>query len=390
MSGSTLFMRAYTRGLNDELVRSGAISYPTKEASDRAADYVADRAGVDPTVNPELITLKFAGDLCVDLTKVAAYICEKEGAGSPELAKTASAVTPGQLAANSAFELMQKVAYENETPNTEEEAAQHSSGARLDLENRPTGYAVTGVGGGEDKGKGAVGTEEAAATRKDRVEGSNSAVETSKAAGIAKLLKIAKGPDNTLPSAAKDDDAAKMELQRRGVGYAAKGVAGVGKTDMHPTGSAILGAESADTTRKDRVAGSNSVTPLAKSAAERVFDKVAKLVVPYLPEAMPDAHKVAHINAMSPLSDSGKARYLSELYASLKVASDEAANAVAHFKKTASDAEGKEDFEVASAMEAAAEELEGKAVEKMTDDDSEKEASLARLKAASARIASVA
>lgn len=386
MSGSTLFMRAFTRGLNDELVRSGAISYPTKEASDRAADYVGGRVGIDPTVTPEQITLKVAADICQDLVKVAAFICEKEGAGSPQLAKTASAVTPGQLAATSAFELMQKVAYENETPNTEEEAAQHNAGARLDLENRPTGYAVTGVGNGEDKGKGALGTEEAVSTRKDRVEGSNSATETSKAAGIAALLKLAKGPENTLPSAAKDDDGAKLEMQRRPPNYA---VVGVGNVYKPATGSAILGAETADTTRKDRVAGSNSVTPLAKSAAERVFDKVARLVVPYLPEAMPDAHKVAHINAMSPLSDSGKARYLGELYASLKVASDEAANAVAHFKKTASDAEGKEDFEIASAMEAAAEELEGKAVKEMTE-DTEKDAAYARLKAASARIASVA
>lgn len=387
MSGSTLFMRAYTRGLNDELVRSGAISYPTKEAADRAADYVGDRVGIDPTVNPELVTLKIAKAICVDLTKVAAFICEKEGAGSPELAKTASAMTPGQLAATSAFELMQKVAYENETPNTEEEAAKNNSGARLDIEARPAGYAVTGVGGGEDKGVGALGSEHAATNRKDRVDGSNSATETSKAAGIAALQKMAKGPENTLASAAKDDDGAKLEMQRRPPGYA---VVGVGNVYKPATGSAVLGAESADTTRKDRVAGSNSVTPLAKSAAERVFDKVAKLVVPYLPEQMPDTHKVAHINAMSPLSDSGKARYLGELYASLKVASDEAEKAVAHFKKTASDAEGKEDFEIASAMEAAAEELEGKAVKEMTEDESEKEAAYARLKAASARIASVA
>jgi hypothetical protein len=384
MSGSTLFMRAFTRGLNDELVRSGAITYPTKEASDRAADYVGDRVGIDPTLNPELVTLKVAKDICTDLVKVAAFICEKEGAGSPELAKTASAVTPGQLAATSAFELMQKVAYENETPNTEEEAAKASSGARLDLEARPAGYAVTGVGGGEDKGVGALGSEQAASNRKDRVEGSNSATETSKAAGIAALQKMAKGPENTLSSAAKDDDGAKLEMQRRPPGYA---VVGQGNVYKPATGSAIIGAESADTTRKDRVAGSNSVTPLAKSAAERVFDKVAKLVVPYLPESMPDAHKVAHINAMSSLSDSGKARYLGELYGSLKIAADEIEKAVAHFKKTAADADCAEDSEVAEAMEAAADAMQG---DKSKSDESEKEAAYARLKAASARIASVA
>ena len=47
---STLFNRAYVRGLNAELVRTGAIQYPTKEAADHAADYVADvRSGSFPS-----------------------------------------------------------------------------------------------------------------------------------------------------------------------------------------------------------------------------------------------------------------------------------------------------------------------------------------------------
>lgn len=392
MSGSTLFMRAYCRGLNGELMRTGAVSYHSKEAADRAADAVADHAQLDPAANPEAFDIKCAAELCVNLTKVAAYIAEKEAPGSFEVTKTASTMTPEDLAYADAYSLMQKVAYENETPNTEEQAAQHSSGARLDLSNRPTGYANDGVGNTIDKGKGAVGVEEVA-DRKDHVPGSNSATEHSKAAalarGVAVLQKIAKGPANTPQSAAKDDEGAALDQKNRPAGYAANGVAGVGKTTMHPSGSAILGAESPATSRKDRVAGSNSVTPMAKSAAERVFEKTAGLVFPYLPQAMSDKQKIAHINAMSPLSDNGKARYLEHMYSALGVEKTAAANAVAHFKKTASDAEGKEDFEVASAMEAAAEELEDKAVKEMTEDETEKDAAEQTLKSAMARIAAV-
>ena len=104
---------------------------------------------------------------------------------------------------------------------------------------------------------------------------------------------------------------------------------------------------------------------------------------------MSDKQKIAHINAMSPLSDNGKARYLEHMYSALGVEKTAAANAVAHFKKTASDAEGKEDFEVASAMEAAAEELEDKAVKEMTEDETEKDAAEQTLKSAMARIAAV-
>lgn len=401
---STLFNRAYVRGLNAELVRSGAIQYPTKEAADQAADYVADRSGMpDVYAQPGDVTLKVAGDLCTMLVRASETLCKQAGHVDAGLAKTAASLDPQALAAQEAFALMQKVAYENETPNTPEEAAQHSSGARLDQHNRPTGYANTGVGNYEDKGKGAVGVEEEA-HRGDRVEGSNSAEETSKAAMASAIARLKQasglpyyGQPNTPGAAAQHSDGAKLDQHNRPAGYAHKGVDGVGKSDVKATGSAIIGKEEA-AHRGDRVSGSNSVTPLAKSAMV-AFDKTAAATIAFLPNEMGDAEKVAHINAMLPLSAGGRAKYLERMYLAYGADKTAAARVSAAFRKKAED-EAEEEMEVAKAMEQAAEELEHKAKSESETETSEekpmiseeieevKEAALKRLSAAASRIAS--
>lgn len=396
MSESTLFSRAYVRGLNAELIRSGALSYPSKEAADHAADFVAKHAQFpDPYSQGEQVTLKVAHQLCLHLKSASDTLCAEYGGPSPELAKTASAMTPADLASAEAYQLMQKVAYENETPNTEEEAAGASSGARLDLANRPAGYANTGVGNYEDKGVGATGVEQPA-NRDDRVDGSNSATQDSKmAAAIERFRKLAGGSPytgggqaNTPQAAAKVTDAGKLDQKNRPGNYANKGEDGVGHSDVKATGSAILGKES-PASRDDRVSGSNTVTPLAKSAMV-AFDKTAALVIGFLPEKLSDKEKVAHILAMGPLSTGGKAKYLSQLSQAYGADKTAAETLVAGFRKAAADEDAKEDFEVASAMEAAAEELEEKAVDDLVNDKDEgkKEAEVARLRDAASRIAS--
>lgn len=405
MSDSTLFKRAFTRGLNAELVRSGAVSYPTKEAADLAADYVADHAGMpDPATEGEQVSLKVAHDLCTLLVRASDALCKQAGYVDPGLSKTAASVNPAELAASDALALMQKVAYENETPNTAESAAQHNAAARLDQRNRPTGYAHDGVGNYIDQGRGATGTEEPA-ERGDRVEGSNSATEnTAKEAmarAIASLRKVAENPytghPNTPEAAAQHTDAAKLDQKNRPAGYAHKGVDGVGKSDVKATGSAIVGKEE-HAHRSDRVSGSNTVTPLAKSAMI-AFDKTAALVIPYLPANLSDAQKVAHINAMSPLSTMGKAKYLGNMYVAYGADKTAAVQTAAQFLKSAEEDAAHEDMEVAQAMEQAAEELEGKAraesgegepaAEEAAEaaDGAKQAAALQRLTAAVARIA---
>lgn len=396
---STLFNRAYVRGLNAELVRNGAIQYPTKEAADHAADYVADHSGMpDVYETPGDVTLKVAGDLCTLLVRASETLCKQAGYVDQGLSKTAASVHPEDLAAQEAFSLMQKVAYENETPNTPQEAAQNDAAARLDQHNRPEGYANTGVGGGEDKGKGSLGVEQPA-ERGDRVEGSNSAEEHSKAAMARAVDRLKQasglpyyGQPNTPQAAAQHTDSAKLDQHNRPAGYAHKGVKGVGKTDVKPSGSAILGKEE-HAHRGDRVGGSNSVTPLAKSAMV-AFDKTAAATIAFLPNEMQDAEKVAHINAMLPLSAGGRAKYLERMYVAYGLDKTAAARIADAFRKKAED-EAEEEMEVAKAMEQAAEELEAKAEGEHSEEhpaapeelEEVKEAALKRLSMAASKIA---
>lgn len=409
MTDSTLFRRSFVRGLNADLVRTGEAVYPSKIAADLAADFVADRSGMpDPVF--EGMDHKIAFELCNMLKAASHFLCQEAGGYSPEHSKTAAALDPAHAAQQAAIEVMQKVAFEQQGGNTLAEAAQHSDGAALDLMNRGEGYAVTGMGNYEDKGVGAVGTEELA-HRRDGVDGMNSAVEATKAAQavydflahkFAGVEGTYTGPDNTLSQAAQHNDAAALDLERRPEGYALRGM---GNTDLKPSGAAVVGAEHAVPPEHKPATGSNSATSLSKSAQEKL-NKVAQRVLPYLPNTMSDRAKVAHIRAMAKLGSAKKeARYLQAVYAGAgldKTASYHAANEYLALAMKIAEDEGEEDFEVASALEEAAEELEGEAVEKIkeeaeekgkeegeTEQEEAKEASLRALQNAAARIANI-
>ena len=61
MSNSPLFKRAFVRGLNSELIRQGTIVYPSKEAADASADFVADQSAMpDPYTQGEVLDIKIA------------------------------------------------------------------------------------------------------------------------------------------------------------------------------------------------------------------------------------------------------------------------------------------------------------------------------------------
>ena len=114
MTESPLFKRAYTRGLNTELIRSGAIQYPSKEAADHAADYVADSSGMpDPLTQGAHVTTKVAHVLCNQLVEASQYLCKTAGDRySPQLTKTAQTTDPAEVAFADAWGLMQKSAAE--------------------------------------------------------------------------------------------------------------------------------------------------------------------------------------------------------------------------------------------------------------------------------------
>lgn len=171
MSEQTLYKRAFTRGLNTELLRAGAVQYPSQAAADEAADYIAKHASFpDPVSQGGELTLDVAHGICQLLKQASDGLCKEAGVYDTGLSKTASSVHPGEIAAHEAYNLLQKVAYENETPNTAEQAAMHDAGAKLDILQRPPGYAVTGAGGAlPPKGQGEIGEESDVALSPEKV-----------------------------------------------------------------------------------------------------------------------------------------------------------------------------------------------------------------------------
>lgn len=509
MSEQTLYKRAFTRGLNTELLRAGAVQYPSQAAADEAADYIAKHASFpDPVSQGDSLTLDVAHGICRLLKQASDGLCKEAGVYDTGLSKTASSAHPGEIAAQEAYNLLQKVAYENEEPNTAEQAAMHDAGARLDILQRPPGYAVTGAGGAlPPKGQGEIGeehdvalspekvanvysdfarnatigggvagagagalggaiaageghrlegagygalaggalgagggalggrmaaphvraaeelaqgggrmvaqlpaAEQAAATAEfeknlmtaarknlrpaDAVAGTGvlggaalgtgagylAGGDDKTAAAVARLAKIATTPagtnttgPNTLAVAAKTDAGAALDQKNRPAGYAHHRV-----SEKVPAGSTI---------------GSETAVGPAKTAMV-LFNKTATLVLPFLPERMPDAQKIAHINAMSTLGSRGKAMYLDRMYVAYGAEKTASLAYAQSFYKVASDCENMDDeaeeLEVAQALEHAAENLEDRAEDHteshMDEAEGKTAAAMERLSAAARRI----
>jgi hypothetical protein len=126
-----------------------------------------------------------------------------------------------------------------------------------------------------------------------------------------------------------------------------------------------------------------------------LFNKTATLVLPFLPTAMPDHQKVAHINAMSTLGARGKAMYLDRMYVAYGAEKTASLAYAQSFYKKASECENmddeQEELEVAQALEHAAENLEDRAeahTQSHTEDAEDKTAAaVAHLSAVARRIA---
>ncbi len=512
MSEQTLYKRAFTRGLNTELLRAGAVQYPSQAAADEAADYIAKHASFpDPVSQGDSLTLDVAHGICRLLKQASDGLCKEAGVYDTGLSKTASSAHPGEIAAQEAYNLLQKVAYENEEPNTAEQAAMHDAGARLDILQRPPGYAVTGAGGAlPPKGQGEIGEEHDVALSPEKVAGlsdlaqlrgmgalagsaggaslgavggaiaggeghrlegagygalaggaigagggalaghqlgqlgqrAEAAMAFGKgqlqqiphgeerelarralfqnvderfnagmnrtaiplaggvaaggaagagagylaggddktAAAVARLAKIATTPagtnttgPNTLAVAAKTDAGAALDQKNRPAGYAHHRV-----SEKVPAGSTI---------------GSETAVGPAKTAMV-LFNKTATLVLPFLPERMPDAQKIAHINAMSTLGSRGKAMYLDRMYVAYGAEKTASLAYAQSFYKVASDCENMDDeaeeLEVAQALEHAAENLEDRAEDHteshMDEAEGKTAAAMERLSAAARRI----
>lgn len=364
MSNSPLFKRAFVRGLNAELIRQGTVVYPSKEAADASADYVADQSGMpDPYFEGETLDIKTAGTLCEYLIKAAEYQCQQAGDKyNPTVTKTAQASTPVAVATYDAWALMEKAAAETgslveggKDPNTEADAARDNAEAALDMKNRPQGYAhlgENGVGNYEDPSEGTVGHQSRhpmapGATGHDTNSLNKGAslseivrrVSTKTAAGTGTLVTGGTQP-NTLAAAAQHESLAALEQKNRPEGYAHRGEKAVGTTEFKIPSGAVMGHEQPHPHAPGATAsGSNSIIAQTKNAFDQLFAKTAEQVVPYLPENMDDVIKVSHVRAMLGLETAERADYLGNLYTSLGSQKEAAESVRDHFRKSAAHAE---------------------------------------------------
>lgn len=360
MSESPLFKRAFVRGLNAELTRQGVALYPSKEAADYAADFVADNSGMpDPATSSDAVTDKVAHALCESLVKVAHELCVRAGNVYDQgLSKTAAASDPEEIALQDSWNVMEKAAAETgslsqggDDPNTLSAAAQNNGEAALEKKRRPEGYAhlgESGMGGYERKGEGSVGTEEPhPESPKATGRGSNSATEnTAKNASLAAIVRKAAsemgslmtpGQDqNTLSAAAQHNGEAALELKRRPEEYAHMGEDAVGKTQMAVPAGAVVGREMPHPHAPMATgSGTNTVVQATKNAFDQLFSTTAEDVVGYLPENMPDNQKVAHVRVMMGLDSAERGEYLRDLYLNLGTKKEAAALVQDHYLKTA-------------------------------------------------------
>ena len=400
MANSPLFKRAFVRGLNSELVRTGAVVYPSKEAADHAADHVADNSGMpDPLSHGAAITTKVASALCDHLIQASQHLCKEAGNKyNPQVTKTAQATDPPTTARQEAWALMEKAAAETgslmeggDNPNDQPAASSSNAEAALEAARRPENYAnlgEEGVGNYERKGQGNVGTEEKHPEKPKATEdGTNSVIEnTAKHGSLASIIqKVAAGSTgalidggdvpNDMPAAVKGNAQAPgnaeaaLEAARRPENYANKGEDGVGRSDMVPGTNSQVGSEQAhplapkatDSGKTnvpiEHIMGSDGGSKKA-SAFNQLFEETAQTVVPYLPERMEEPQKVAHVRAMMGLADEQRASYLRDLYNTLGSEKNASELVHDHFLKTAAQKEA-EAASSPKAPDAGAEKLGG-------------------------------
>lgn len=339
---SPLFKRAFVRGLNAQLIREGVVFYPSKEAADATADFVADQSNMpDPATQGDLLDIKTASTLVNFLIEGAEHQCKQAGNQySPVVTKTAQETTPEAVAYSDAIALMEKAAEEH-GPNTLQNASPNSAIAASELHERPENYANTGPGIYEPFPSAAqVGIEtEPEAPGSQGVPGTNSVV--AKSAALQSIVKriaktaarktagndIGDQPPNDLRAAAKNSDAAKEELEARPEGYA--------NHDEHQ-GRTVF-----DIPAAAQAGDEQNITH--KSAFDRLFEATAERILPYLPAKMEDAQKVAHIRHTMGLDTRERAQYLGTIYLKLGAAQESARSVHDHFLKAASEEEEKEE-----------------------------------------------
>lgn len=304
-----MFKHSYVRGVQNALIQGGHVEFPDGDSALKVADYIADNLNFDPVAGA--VTFEATAKVAEALIDASGWFRQQPGFKAASFQKLATVEDLGTLAHAHALDLMDKAA----------EAT--SAEGQMDAMERPPGYAEGAQGTTEvNTSPGAVGIEQPHPSGPSNSPmGTNSAVEQARTASLHTLIaKLAEGSTilggdkgNSTPSSAEG----KMDATQRPTGYAVlphqgalgammeqfRGPAVIGRETPHPSGPA------------NSPAGSNSLTQhSAKAAAEDpyvyLFKKTAAEIVGYLPGALHESAKIAHVRACMGMTTEEKAHYL--------------------------------------------------------------------------------
>ncbi len=327
----TMFKQAYARGVALAVIQGGRAQFEDGGDAIKVADYVAAKLDFDPA-NPGDATAKIANTVIDASNKIRQQRPGFKAASFNRLESPADLEKVAQANATHLMEEAEKRAEGStieggDKGNTQAESAQGET--KMDAAQRPPGYAEDSRGKTEvDTRPGAVGKEQDQPNRPhESPAGENSATEQSRTASLSDLMrKVAEGTTimggdkgNKEPTTAEG----KMDMTQRPHGYAVLPTQGaLGELMGQAKGPAIIGRETPQPNSPgESPSGSNSVTQhSAKAAAEDpwivVFKKTAAECVPYIPAALSEDEKVAHIRACMGMQVAEKAAYLQSLQAS--------------------------------------------------------------------------
>jgi hypothetical protein len=369
----SMFKQAFTRGVNDELIRLGYVRYPTKEAADEVADAVAEQMPVEPAA--EAVPAEVAADVATQLVDAANQLVDATGAGATpegemgmeEAAKQSAAADIDTRAGQQAEAVMLKAAAltKQALGSTIEggdkgNAMTQSPQAETVMENknRPQGAHVLGMGNTKHPvGQGNVGTEQVPAPTTDGApgetpSGTNSVIEQSKLGSALRQIiqKVAAGMGSTIEGGDKGNDLmqagaatgeGKLEADRRPMGYAHTGV---GNTQF-PVGAGVVGSEQAHPDQPGASPGGaaggmgNSVVEWSTTAADgpkaasandaylSLFRETAEKVGGHLPTNLDEEQKIAHVRHMMGMTDVERSQYIGVLHKEAGATDDQAVDA---------------------------------------------------------------
>lgn len=322
-----MFKHAYVRGIQSALINSGAAFFPDETAAIKVADYIADRIELDPLgAVPPATAMKVAQDL----VQASDWFKSQPNFKAASFQKLATWEDVRALGEQHAVHLMQKAAEGSTIEGGDKGNKEPTTGeGKMDLKDRPDGYAENSRGKTDvDVRPGQVGKEQDQPNKPtESPSGSNSVTEQSRTASITDLFrKAAEGSTilggdkgNKEPTTGEG----KMDLAARPEGYARLPHQGApGALPGMATGSAIVGKEVAHPSGpSESPSGSNSLTQHSgKTGSEdpylTLFKKTASEIVPYLPAALEEQVKIAHVRACMGLNVDEKAHYLSRFYKS--------------------------------------------------------------------------